>query len=97
MMMSKKSLKICAWNINGFFSRIIGNKFLDQDFAKVVGEIDLLCLTETHIYKDISENLSIPGFQLLGYKNHKKNSKSNTAQGGIAIFAKSKVANLLQS
>ena len=70
--MSTRKLKICAWNINGSFSRTIGNKLLDKDFAKMVKEIDLLCLTETHMHRDTTEYLSIPGFQLLGYKNHKK-------------------------
>jgi hypothetical protein len=48
----------------------------------------------TYIHSETIEHLSIPGFQLLGYKNCKKNLKSNTAPGGIAIFCKENVANL---
>ena len=67
-----KSLKIGTWNINGFFSRTIGVKFLDKDFIKSTEEVDLLCITETHAHKDTIDQLSIPGFKLLGFKNHKK-------------------------
>ena len=92
-MLSKK-LKICAWNINGFYSRTIGTKFLDQGFIKILEGVDLLCLTETHVHSETVEQLSIPGFQLLGYKNNKKNIRSNTAPGGIAIFCRENVANI---
>ena len=87
-------MKICAWNINGHNSRTIGKKFLDHDFLNTIADIDLLCLTETHIHCGTLEHLSVPGFQLLGYKNSKKNKKSNTAPGGIAIFSKDNVKNL---
>ena len=92
--MLRKKLRICAWNINGYYSRAIGEKFLDQDFKRTLRDVDLVCLTETHIHSGTIEHLSIPRFQLLGYKNHKKNLKSNTAPGGIAIFCKENVANL---
>ena len=66
--MLKKKLRICAWNINGYYSRTIGIKFLDEGFREVLRDVDLVCLTETHIHSGTLENLSIPGFQLLGYK-----------------------------
>ena len=89
-----KSLEIGTWNINGLFSRTIGVKFLDKDFIKSTEEVDLLCITETHAHKDTIDQLSIPGFKLLGFKNHKKNLKSNTARGGIAIFVKPNIEQL---
>ena len=51
----------------------------------------VVCLTETHIHSENLEHLNIVGFRLLGYKNSKKNLKSNTAPGGIAIFVKENV------
>ena len=92
--MLTKKLKICTWNINGYYSRSIGIKLLDQGFRKILRDVDLVCLTETHIHSETIEHLNIPGFQLLGYKNCKKNLKSNTAPGGIAIFSKENVAKL---
>ena len=92
--MLSKRLRICAWNINGYNSRIIGIKLLDKEFLRVLRDVDLVCLTETHMHTEILEHLNIPGFQLLGYKNYKKNVKSNTARGGIAIFVKENVMKL---
>ena len=57
----------------------------------------MVCLTETHMHKEKLEHLNIPGFQLLNYKNRKKNLKSNTAPGGIAIFVKENVAAVFTS
>ena len=90
--MINRNIKICAWNINGCFSRTIGVKFFDQDFIRVIQGVDVLCLTETHTHDGNIEYLNIPGFHLLGYKNREKNVKSNTAPGGIAIFARENVA-----
>ena len=92
--MLRKKLRVCAWNINGYNSKIIGIKLLDQDFRRVLRDVDLVCLTETHMHQQILHHLNIPGFQLLDYKNRKKNLKSNTAPGGIAIFAKENVIRL---
>ena len=90
--MFNKRLEFAAWNINGCFSRSIGLKFSDPDFEKTLKEVDVVCLTETHVHKGNLEYLNIPGFQLLGHKKQKKNLRSNTAPGGIAIFVKAKVA-----
>ena len=81
--MLHKKLRICTWNINGYYSRTVGTKFLDRDFLKNIKGVDLLCLTETHIHSGTIEHLGIPGFRLLGHKIGKKNKKFNT---DIAIF-----------
>ena len=74
--MLSKRLRICAWNINGYNSRIIGIKLLDKEFLRVLRDVDLVCLTETHMHTEILEHLNIPGFQLLGYKNYEKKCES---------------------
>ena len=51
---------------------------------------------ETHIYDEILDKLDIPGYVRLGYKNRKKFKKANKSSGGIALFAKSGIAKLLQ-
>ena len=86
-----KTLRVCAWNINGFNSRTIGIKLVDRGFLRVLRDIDIVCLTETHMHRGNLNYLNIPGFQILGYKNREKNKKSNTAPGGIAIFVRENV------
>ena len=86
-----KTLRVCAWNINGFNSKTVGIKLVDQGFLRVLRDIDIVSLTETHMHHETLNYLNIPGFQLLGYKNCKKNARSNTAPGGIAIFVKENV------
>ena len=59
-------------------------------------DVDFVALTETHMYDEISDNLNMPGFECIAFKNRKQNSKSRTAAGGIAIFAKVIIVNLFQ-
>ena len=93
IMISNK-LKFCIWNIHGYKSRQFGNKFHCEDFLKTIKDQDFIGLTETHIHDEILEHLSIPGFTRISYKNGKKNLKSNTAPGGIAVFVKENLAKL---
>ena len=81
-------LNFCLWNIHGHNSREIGNKLNDKDFLNTIQNADFVGLTETHIHNEIIEKLSIPGYHRLCFKNKKKNLKSNTAPGGIAVFIK---------
>ena len=92
--MISKRLKFCSWNIHGFKSRQFGVKLRDQDFLTTIKDVDFIGLTETHMHDETLEHLSIPGFHLLGYKNRKKNLKSNTASGGIAIFVRDNLIKL---
>ena len=82
------TLDFCAWNIHGYQSRQIGPKFIDPDFLNQIQEVDFLGLTETHIHDEILEELNIPGFTRISYKNRIKNLKSGTSSGGIAVLAK---------
>ncbi len=92
MLLSK--LKFCSWNIHGYKSREIGIKLHCEDFCKVLEDVDVIGLTETHIHDESLGHLNIPGFHLLGFKNRKKNLRSNTASGGIAVFVKANLAHL---
>ena len=60
----------------------------------MLSDVDVMCITETHMHSEKLEQLNIVGFQLLGYRNCKKNLKSNTAPGGIAIFVKENIFKL---
>ena len=86
--MISNKLKFCIWNIHGYKSRQIGNKLHSDDFLNTIKDEDVIGLSETHIHDEIVEYLSIPGFKRISHKKQKKNLKSNTAPGGIAIFVK---------
>lgn len=92
--MTTRNLKFCVWNIHGFKSRQLGNKLHSEDFLKVIKDQDFVGLTETHIHDEILEDLNIPGYKRLSYKNRKKNQKSHNASGGIAIFVKENLTRL---
>ena len=88
-------LNFCSWNIHGHKSRQLGNKLHDENFMNVIKDQDFISLTETHIHDAILEELSIPGYKRVQYKNRKKNLRSHTAAGGIAVFVKNHMSNLL--
>ena len=81
------NLNISFWNINGYKSKILGNKLTDPDFLMEIENSDIIGIGETHIHDDILKELTIPGFVLLEYKNRKKNAQ-NTSSGGLAIFVR---------
>ena len=89
-----KTLEFCSWNIHGYQSRQIGPKFRDAEFLHIVKNVDFLGLTETHIHNEILEELNIPGFTRISYKNREKKLKSGTSPGGIAVFAKAHIAKM---
>ena len=95
--MISNKLNFCTWNIHGYKSRQIGNKLHSEDFLNSVKDKVFIGITETHIHDEILEQLSIPGYKRIGFKNQKKNFKSNTAPGGIAVFVKEHLSKLFSS
>ena len=95
---SDKKMDFLSWNIHGYRSQLIGNKLLDIEFIRMLEDIDFLGLTATYIYiyDEILDNLNVPGFQRLSFKTRKRNAKSGTAAGGIAVFVKENVSKLFQ-
>ena len=92
--MAKNSLKFCAWNIHGYNSRQIGNKFEDNEFLDCFKNADFIGLTETHIHNEVLDKMNIAGFSRLVVKNQSKNVKSNTASKGIAVFVKEEIKDI---
>ena len=82
----RNKLNFCSWNIHGYNSRLIGNKFYDEEFLKLFEKEDFVGIMETHVHDQILDKMNIPGFHRLSVKNRTKNLKSNTASGGIAVF-----------
>ena len=92
--MISKLLKFCSWIIQGYHSRSIGNKFEDREFLKKFDGMDFIAITETHIHTEVMGKINIPDFHLLGYKNQSKNTKSNTASKGIAVFVRETIKDM---
>ena len=85
---SPVSMKISTWNLNGYKSRIIGNKLIDEDFLNEIKNDAIVSLVETHIHSEISEKLCIPGFKLVTEKNRVVNTRTPKGSGGIALFVR---------
>ena len=79
------SLKIMCWNINNYFSNLMGNKLLDSDFLNVTQGYDIVGLVETH--SECNDDLHIPGFGKPFVKLRPK-QKNKKAYGGVAVFVK---------
>ena len=81
-----KTLLIGTWNINGFRSKVFGNKFEQQDVQNIIKNYDIIGFTETHTSNDIT--LSLPGFSVPFTKNRPKIGSQKKLSGGIAVFVK---------
>ena len=54
-----KKLRFCAWNIQGYNSRQIGNKFEDKEFLECFKEMNFGGITETHVHTEVLDKLNI--------------------------------------
>ena len=81
-------LKYAFWNINGYKSRVIGNKFINREFLQAIKECDVIRLAETHIHSLTLDRLVIPWFVRIHHKNRKPHSNGRCGSGSIALFIK---------
>ena len=51
-------LKFAFWNINGYKSKILGNKLVLRDFLQEIGNNDIVGLAETHIHPKTLDDLA---------------------------------------
>ena len=51
------------------FGTVIANKLIDSDFLSEVGKADINVLTGTHVHDGTIQDLHIPGYVHLDYKN----------------------------
>ena len=85
-------LNFTFWNIHGYTSKIIGNKFFDDEFLGTFGQDHIVALAELHM----DSAPSIPGFTLIPQKIRKKIHKGPKISGGLALFAKTEYAHLVK-
>ena len=57
-------------------------------FLEEIQNSEIVGLQETHIHDDILDQLEIPGFKRIAYKNETLKSPAKKGDGGIAIFIK---------
>ena len=57
-------------------------------FLEEIQNSEIVGLQETHIHDDILNQLEIPGFKRIAYKNETLKSPAKKGDGGIAIFIK---------
>ena len=81
-------IQVSSWNIHGCKSKIIGNKLNDTEFLREIKNDDIVALIETHIHREVEDELSIPGFRRLNHKNRSLDKNSFKSSGGIAVFVK---------
>ena len=87
-------IQISAWNINGFRSRLVGDKLCEPSFLNEIKSDDVIALVETH-NSDKNDSLSIPGYRRIKVKNRKETNNSNKKSGGLAYFAKTRIAKFI--
>ena len=78
-------LKHGFWNINGYKSKVIGNKLKCKFFLRKIENCDVVGLAETHVHKLTLDKLSIPGFTRVHYISRDATSKGK-GSGGLALF-----------
>ena len=80
-------LIISFWNVEGYNSKLIGNKLEDPEFLNVVSKADILGLAELHA----DNKLSIPGFE-----NIKQKNRGPKMHGGIGVFVRNELSHIVQ-
>ena len=85
-------LKICYWNIHGTKSQIIPDKLCDQEFLEQLKNSDIVALSELHTEK---ASVSLPGYVLKKQKNREKKHKGPKISGGLALFVKENLSDLV--
>ena len=53
-----RHLRISFWNLNGFNSRILGNKLKTNDFLSIINKHDIFALVETLATYETEMNIS---------------------------------------
>ena len=90
---SKNFITCSFWNIEGYKSRIIGNKLKDPEFLNVLNKSDIVGLGEIHA----ETKVSIPGFKSIKQKIREKKSKGPKIAGGIGVFVRQELFHHVQA
>ena len=85
---------ICSyWNIQGYKSKIVGNKLNDPEFQKIISGSDIVGLAELHADRE----LYISGFKSVKQKIRGEIFKRGPKiAGGIGVFVRNEISHLVQ-
>ena len=80
-------ISFSTWNINGIFSKVLGDKTKNKDFTDSISKVDFIFITETWT----NTCLNIPGFEVINSQTAKPVSNQACRQsGGISLLFKTK-------
>ena len=80
-----KELKINSVNVNCWSER---SETLKSKIA-LYGDLDIVCLSETHLQRD--ENITLPGYKYTGLNRRNISTKTNRGSGGVGILVKTEL------
>ena len=84
---------VCSyWNIQGYKSKIVGNKLEDPEFLNIISGSDILGIAELHANIEVS----IPGFKCMKQKIRGKKFKGPKIAGGIGFFVRNEISHYVQ-
>ena len=88
----KGLLNVGLWNVHGLNYQE-GNKLDSPDFHEYIGEMDLVCLIETH--HSTEAQLAVEGYEIVhAAKPKHKNAKKKS--GGMALLIHDSIADKVQ-
>ena len=94
--MIKQKLRILSWNLKGYIETIDGiriNKLKEQNILTLFSNYDIVLLQETHLDRDNSKDLFVPGFATGIHYLREKRKKAQKPSGGISVFVKPEIRN----
>ena len=89
---SRNFLTLGYWNIHGHRSRLIGDKLCDNEFLKIIEGVDIIELGEIQAGGDVC----IPGYVCVKQKIREKKFKGPKIAGGLGVFIKKEIGQLVQ-
>ena len=87
-----KRISFCSWNINGLYSKVLGNKSDYIDFKDIVNKHDFIILTETWT----NAIPKVENYCAITVCPHKKQGKSGRNSGGISLLYKNSYQNFVE-
>ncbi len=85
-------LTIGYWNINGYKSKILGQKIRDKEFLETIGKCDIIGIGEVQSEREID----IDGYVCKKQKIRAKTTKGPKISGGIGVFIKKHLSHLVE-
>ena len=86
--MQRKPINVLSWNLKGYKETINGlqvNKFECKEIISKLASYEIVFIQETHLGKEQSKTIVLPGFSSTHYIREKK-ARAVKCSGGISVF-----------